>query len=225
MFIEIWPALKLTLMLAFTSTIILLILGTPLAWWLARSKAKWKEIAAALIALPLILPPTVIGFYLLLFLGPNGPGGYIASFWHMRTLAFTFEALVIGSVLYSLPFVIQPIRIAFEAIGERPMEVAATLRAHPLDRFWTIAMPLARRGFLTGSILGFAHIMGEFGIVLMVGGNIPGQTKTLAIAIYDYVETLQWDKAHILAGGMLSFSFIIIFAMLFLEKRIGEEKS
>jgi molybdate transport system permease protein len=221
---ELWPPIRLTLTLAAIATVTLLIVGTPIAWWLARSRAKWKEAVAAIVALPLVLPPTVIGFYLLIFLGPNGPGGALASLWGARTLAFTFEALVLGSVLYSMPFVVQPIRNAFEAFGERPLEAAATLRASPWDRFWSVAVPLARPGFMTGAILGFAHTVGEFGVVLMIGGNIPGQTKVLAIAIYDYVETLRWAQAHVLAGGMLAFAFVVILAMFLLEKRIGKSK-
>ena len=217
---ELWPPIRLTLTLAAITTVVLLIVGTPIAWWLARSRARWKEAVAAVVALPLVLPPTVLGFYLLILLGPNGPGGALAGLWGARTLAFTFEALVLGSVLYSMPFVVQPIRNAFEAVGERPLEVAATLRASPFDRFWSVAVPLARPGFMTGAVLGFAHTVGEFGVVLMIGGNIPGQTKVLSIAIYDYVETLRWAEAHILAGGMLVFAFVVILAMLVLEKRI-----
>ena len=220
-FAELWPPIRLTLELATITTIVLLLLGTPIAWWLARSDAKWKEVVAAVVALPLILPPTVLGFYLLIALGPDGPGGWIASLFGGRTLAFTFEGLVIGSVFYSMPFVVQPIRNAFEAIGERPFEVAATLRASPWDRFWSVAVPLARPGFLTGSVLGFAHTVGEFGVILMIGGNIPGETKVLSVTIYDYVETLQWAQAHILAGGMLVFAFVVILSMMVFGKRIG----
>jgi molybdate transport system permease protein len=221
MMADLWEPVRLTLELAFISTILLLAVSTPLAWWLARSRAPWKEAVAAVVALPLVLPPTVLGFYLLLTLGPNGPGGWIASLGGARSLAFTFEGLVIGSVIYSLPFVVQPIRNAFEAIGDRPLEAAATLRASPWDRFWSVAVPLARPGFLTGAVLGFAHTIGEFGVVLMIGGNIPGETKVLSIAIYDYVETLQWTKAHILAGGMLAFSFAVIWGVMLIEKRIA----
>jgi molybdate transport system permease protein len=218
-FAELWPPIRLTIALATISTIILLVVGTPLAWWLARSPARWKEVVAAVVALPIVLPPTVLGFYLLIFLGPNGPGGALAGLWGARTLAFTFGALIVGSVLYSMPFVVQPIRNAFEAFGERPLEVAATLRASPWDRFWSVAIPLARPGFLTGAVLGFAHTVGEFGVVLMIGGNIPGQTKVLSIAIYDYVETLRWTQAHILAGGLLLFAFSVILAMFIFEKK------
>jgi len=182
-----------------------------------------KRHGIVLRSLPLVLPPTVIGFYLLLFLGPNGPGGLIARLQGERTLAFTFEGLVIGSVLYSLPFVVQPIRNAFEAFGERPLEVAATLRASPWDAFWSVALPLARPGFLTAAVLGFAHTVGEFGVILMIGGNIPGKTRVLSIAIFDYVETLQWLPAHILSAGMLVFAFAVIFTMMVLEKRIGRQ--
>ncbi|WP_448190466.1 molybdate ABC transporter permease subunit [Azospirillum sp. sgz301742] len=220
----IWQPILLTLQLATLATAILLLVGTPLAWWLARSGAWWKEAVATVVALPLVLPPTVLGFYLLMLLGPNGPGGWLASLWGARSLAFTFEGLLIGSVLYSMPFVVQPIRNAFEAFGDRPLEAAATLRASPLDTFFTVAVPLARRGFLTGAVLGFAHTMGEFGVVLMIGGNIPGKTRVLSVAILDYVETLQWAQAHLLAGGMLAFSFTVILVMMMLEKRIGRAK-
>lgn len=221
---EIWPPVRLTLELAGVTTVVLLAVGTPIAWWLARSRAPWKEAVAAVVALPLVLPPTVLGFYLLLMLGPDGPGGWIASLFGGRSLAFTFEGLVIGSVLYSMPFVVQPIRNAFAAVGDRPLEVAATLRASPWDAFWTVAVPLARPGFVTGAVLGFAHTVGEFGVVLMIGGNIPGETKVLSVAIYDYVETLQWTQAHVLAAGMLVFAFTVILAMMLLEKRIGRPR-
>lgn len=216
-----WQAIRLTLELAAITTAILLVIGTPLAWWLARSRARWKEVVAALVALPLVLPPTVLGFYLLIALGPRGPGGWIAGLWGGRTLAFTFQALVIASVVASLPFVVQPIRNAFEAIGDRPFEVTATLRASPLDAFLTVALPLARPGFLTAAVLGFAHTVGEFGVVLMIGGGIPGQTKVLSIAIYDLVETMDWRGAHLMSAGLLVFSFLVILAMMVLEKRMG----
>lgn len=217
---EILSAVVLTLELATATTLILLLIGTPLAWWLARSRARWKEIVGTLVALPLVLPPTVLGFYLLIALGPDGLGGLLG----VRTLAFSFEGLVIGSVVYSMPFVVQPIRNAFEAIGERPLEVAATLRAAPLDRFLTVALPLARPGFLTGAVLGFAHTVGEFGVVLMIGGGIPGETKVLSVAIYDYVETLRWTEAHVLAGGMLVFSFLVILTMTLIGRRMGQPR-
>jgi molybdate transport system permease protein len=214
---DIWQPVLLTVELAAITTVVLLVIGTPIAWWLARSRAWWKEGVAALVAMPLVLPPTVLGFYLLVALGPYGPGGMIAGLWGARTLAFTFEGLVIGSVIYSMPFVVQPIRNAFAAIGDRPLEVAATLRASPRRAFWTVAVPLARPGFLTGAVLGFAHTVGEFGVVLMIGGNIPGETKVLSVAIYDYVETSQWREANILAAGMVVFAFAVVLAMMLLE--------
>ncbi|PYF04535.1 molybdate transport system permease protein [Rhodopseudomonas faecalis] len=221
---DIWQPVRLTVELAAMTTLILLIVGTPIAWWLARSKAWWKEGIAAVVALPLVLPPTVLGFYLLVLFGPDGPGGALAGLWGGRTLAFTFEGLVIGSVVYSMPFVVQPIRNAFAAVGDRPLEVAATLRASPLKAFWTVAVPLARPGFLSGAVLGFAHTVGEFGIVLMIGGNIPGTTKVLSVAIYDYVETSQWREANILAAGMAAFAFVVILTMMMLEKRTARIK-
>jgi len=215
-----WEPVLLTLKLATITTLVLLILGTPLAWWLARSKTKWKEVIGAIVALPLVLPPTVLGFYLLLILGPSSPVGQAATAVFGQSLPFTFEGLVVGSVIYSLPFVVQPVRNAFEAIGDRPLEVAATLRASPLDAFFTVALPLARPGLLTGAVLGFAHTMGEFGVVLMIGENIPGETKVLSVAIYDFVETLEWAKAHILAAGMVIFSFLVILVMTLTEKHM-----
>ncbi len=199
-------ALYLTLKLALASTFILLALGTPFAWWLARTRWRYKFFIEAMIALPLVLPPTVLGFYLLLLLGANGPLSAIGA----APLAFTFSGLVIGSVIYSMPFVIQPLHDAFQAIGKRPLEVAATLRASPWDRFLTIALPLARPGFITASVLGFAHTIGEFGVVLMIGGNIPGQTQVLSIAIYDHVESLGYASAHWLSGGLIILSFIML---------------
>ena len=216
---DLWQSVRLTIELAAITTVILLLIGTPVAWWLARSRAWWKEIVATIIALPLVLPPTVLGFYLLLALGPNGPGGLIASFWGGRTLAFTFEGLIAGSVLYSMPFVVQPIRNAFAAIGDRPLEVAATLRASPRRAFWTVAVPLARPGFLAGAVLGFAHTVGEFGLVLMIGGNIPGRTKVLSVAIFDFVELSQWREANILAAGMVVFAFAVILTMTMIGRR------
>ena len=218
---DIWQPVLLTLQLAVLTTLILLVIGTPIAWWLARSRWRWKDVVAAFVAIPLVLPPTVLGFYLLVALGPHGPGGALASLWGGRTLAFSFPGLVIGSVLFSMPFVVQPIRNAFEALGDRPLEVAATLRATPWRTFWTVAVPLARPGFLTGAVLGFAHTVGEFGVVLMIGGNIPGKTKVLSVALFDYVETSQWLEANILAGGMVVFSFSVILAMMLIEKRMG----
>jgi molybdate transport system permease protein len=218
---EIWQPIRLTIELASLTTVILLLVGTPVAWWLSRSNSWWKEAIAAFVAIPLVLPPTVLGFYLLVALGPSGPGGMFAALWGGRTLAFTFPGLVIGSVLFSMPFVVQPIRNAFEAMGDRPMEVAATLRASPRRAFWTVAVPLASPGFLTGAILGFAHTVGEFGVVLMIGGSIPGKTKVLSVAIYDYVETSQWAEASVLALGMVVFSFCVILTMMLVEKKIA----
>ncbi|MFD2237399.1 molybdate ABC transporter permease subunit [Aureimonas populi] len=218
---ELWSPIRLTLELAAITTLLLLVVGTPIAWWLARSRSRWKEVVATIVALPLVLPPTVLGFYLLIALGPSGLGGWFGPLVGLRTFAFTFEGLVFGSVIYSMPFVVQPIRNAFEAMGERPLEVAATLRASPWDRFLTVAVPLARPGFLTGAVLGFAHTVGEFGVILMIGGNIPGETKVLSVAIYDFVETLRWREAHILSAGMLAFSFVVILSMSMLARRSG----
>jgi molybdate transport system permease protein len=222
---EIWQAVTLTLELAAVTTATLLVIGTPLAWWLARGKGWWTELVATVVALPLVLPPTVLGFYLLVLLGPDGPGGWIASLWGGRTLAFTFEGLVVGSVIYSMPFVVQPIRNAFTAMGERPLEVAATLRASPWHAFWTVAVPLARPGFLTGAVLGFAHTVGEFGLVLMIGGNIPGHTTVLSVAIFDYVEASRWREASLLAGGMVIFAFAVILTMTLIDRRSARAAS
>jgi molybdate transport system permease protein len=219
---EIATSVRLTIELASITTIILLIVGTPIAWWLARSRAWWKEGVAAVVSLPIVLPPTVLGFYLLVALGPGGPGGLVAGLWGARTLAFSFEGLVIGSVVYSIPFVVQPIRNAFQAMGDRPLEVAATLRASPARAFWTVAAPIARPGFLTGAVLGFAHTVGEFGIVLMIGGNIPGKTNVMSVSIYNYVEAMQWREANLLAAGMAAFAFTVILAMMLIERRVAQ---
>ncbi len=210
----------LTVKLAALSTCVLLVLGTPLAWWLARSRHWAKEGVATVVALPLVLPPTVLGFYLLVAMSPEGPVSAALAPFGVRPLAFTFAGLVAGSVVYSLPFVVNPIRNAFEAMGDRPMEAAATLRASPFDAFFSIALPLASPGILTGAILGFAHTIGEFGVVLMIGGNIPGETKVLSMTILDYVETLEWGEAHKLSALMLGFSFCVILAMTLIEKRL-----
>ncbi|HZZ68132.1 MAG TPA: molybdate ABC transporter permease subunit [Phenylobacterium sp.] len=211
-----------TLRLAGLTTVLLLILATPIAWWLARRRAWWKEIVAALTTLPIILPPSVLGFYLLIALAPQSPLMAPLHPLGVRTLAFTFQGLVIGSMVYSLPFAVQPIRGAFEAMGARPMEVAATLRASPLDAFLTVALPLSRRGFLTAAILVFAHTVGEFGVVLMIGGGIPGKTEVLSVRIYQLVESLQYGEAHKLAAGVVVFSFAALLALLLLDRHAGE---
>ena len=203
-------AIRLTLELAAVSTAILLVIGTPLAWWLATTRSRWKAVLGALVALPLVLPPTVLGFYLLVAMGPQGPIGRLTGALGLGTLAFSFAGLVGGSVIYSLPFVVQPLRQAFEAIGRRPLEVAATLRAGPWDRFVSVVLPLARPGFLTATVLGFAHTVGEFGVVLMIGGNIPDRTRVVSVQIYDHVEALEYARAHWLAGGMVAFSFLVL---------------
>ena len=208
-----WGAITLTLKLAGLTTLILLLLGTPLAWWLARTRSWFKPAVSALVALPIVLPPTVIGFYLLVSLGPNGPLGQFTQSLGLGTLPFTFAGLVVGSVFYSLPFVVQPIQNAFEAIGERPLEVAATLRASPLDTFFNVVLPLAKPGYLTAAVMGFAHTVGEFGVVLMMGGNIPDKTRVVSVQIYDHVEALEYTQAHWLSGGMLVFSFLVLLAL------------
>ena len=217
----LWPPIRLTLELAGVTTVFLLLLGIPIAWWLARTRFRFKEAVAALVALPLVLPPTVLGFYLLIALGPDGPGGFVARLFGERSLAFSFPGLVIGSIIYSLPFTVQPIRSAFEAVGDRPLEAAATLRASPWDAFWTIAVPLARPGLIAGAVLGFAHTVGEFGVILMIGGNIPGATRVLSIAIYDHVELMEWGTAHVLSGSLLAFSFVVVALTLSLQKKMG----
>ncbi|HEX4890437.1 MAG TPA: molybdate ABC transporter permease subunit [Alphaproteobacteria bacterium] len=220
-----WQAIWLTLQLAALTTLILVALGVPLAWWLARSRSMWVEPVAALVALPVVLPPTVLGFYLLVAMGPNGPFAPLLQSFGLRTLAFSFEGLVIGSVIYSLPFMVQPVRNAFQSIGDAPLEAAATLRASPLDAFFSVAVPMARGGILSGAILSFAHTIGEFGVVLMIGGNIPGETKTLSISIFDYVETMQWGAAHALSAGMLAFSFVVILLTMLIARRMGNPQS
>ena len=206
-------AITLTLKLAGLTTVILLLLGTPLAWWLARTRSAWKGVVGAVVALPLVLPPTVIGFYLLVTLGPNGPVGQLTQALGLGLLPFTFAGMVVGSVLYSLPFVVQPLQNAFETIGDQPLEAAATLRASPLDTFFSVVLPLARPGYLTATVMGFAHTVGEFGVVLMMGGNIPGQTRVVSVQIYDYVEALEYVHAHWLAGGLVVFSFAALLAL------------
>jgi molybdate transport system permease protein len=202
-----WGAIWLTIKLATTVTVLLLLLGTPVAWWLAQTRSRFKTVAVAIVALPLVLPPSVLGFYLLITMGPHGPIGHLTQSLGLGLLPFTFPGLVVGSVFYSLPFVVQPLQNAFEAIGSRPLEVAATLRASPLDTFFSVVVPLAKPGFLTAATLGFAHTVGEFGVVLMMGGNIPDKTRVVSVQIYDHVEALEYAQAHWLAGGMLAFSF------------------
>lgn len=203
-------AIVLTLKLAFTVTVILLIVGTPVAWWLSHTHSRWKSLVAVVVAMPLVLPPTVLGFYLLLFLGPHGPGGQLTQALGLGLLPFTFSGLVVASVLYSMPFVIQPLQNAFESVHESLLEAAATLRASPLDTFCHVVMPLARPGFVTASILGFAHTIGEFGVVLMMGGNIPGATRVMSVQVYNHVEALRYENAHTLAGAMVIFSLIVL---------------
>jgi molybdate transport system permease protein len=205
-----WLAVRLTAELATVSTLLLLLIGTPLAWALARSRSVLKPVGSALVAMPLVLPPTVIGFYLLVLMGPHGPVGQLTQALGLGRLPFTFGGLVVASVLYSLPFVVQPLQQAFEAIPERTLEAAATLRAGPWDRFFSVALPLARPGLLTASVLGFAHTVGEFGVVLMIGGNIPGATRVLSVALYDHVEASELDDAHRLAAFMVLFSLAVL---------------
>jgi molybdate transport system permease protein len=212
-------AIWLTCKLATLVTVLLLLIGTPIAWWLANTRSRLKSVAGAVVSLPLVLPPTVLGFYLLLTFGPQGFIGQAMDAMGLQRLPFTFSGLVVASILYSLPFVVQPIQNAFEAIGKRPMEVAASLRATPWDAFFSVAAPLARPGFVTAAILGFAHTVGEFGVVLMMGGNIPGKTQVLSVKIYDYVENGDYTQAHLLAGGMVFFSFIVLLLLYGSRKR------
>ena len=206
-------AIVLTLKLASLTTFILLLIGTPIAWWLARTRSWLKGPVGAIIALPIVLPPTVIGFYLLVTMGPNGPIGQLTQALGLGTLPFSFAGLVVGSVFYSMPFVVQPIQNAFEAMGDRPLEVAATLRASPLDTFFSVTLPLAKPGYLTAIVMGFAHTVGEFGVVLMIGGNIPNQTRMISVQIYDHVEALEYAQAHGLAAGMVIFSLLVLIAL------------
>lgn len=214
-----------TLLLAAITTALLLVLATPLAWWLARTRSWPAEAVAAVAALPIVLPPTVLGFYLLVALGPDSPLMALLHPFGVRTLAFTFTGLVIGSAIYSLPFAVQPIRTAFEAVGDQPLDAAATLGAGPLDRFATVAVPLARRGFLAAAVLVFAHTVGEFGVVLMIGGGIPGKTEVVSIRIYQLVEQLKFGEASALAGGLVVFSFVVLFALLMLERWAGRRRA
>lgn len=214
-------ALLITVKLAVISVAILLVIGTPLAWWLARSQWRFKFLIEALVALPLVLPPTVLGFYLLIAIGPRGPIGQLTELLSIHPLAFTFRGLIIGSVIYSMPFVVQPLQNAFAAISNRQLEVAATLGASPMDRFFSIALPLARPGFISAAVLGFAHTIGEFGVVLMIGGNIPGKTQVASIAIYDHVESLEYANAHWLAGTLLVASFVMLIFVYAVNRKVG----
>lgn len=212
-------AIWLTLRLATTVTILLLVIGTPIAWWLARTKSPFKAPIAAIVALPLILPPTVLGFYLLIAMGPNGFIGELTQSLGLGTLPFTFWGLVVASIIYSMPFVIQPIQNAMEALGERPLEVAATLRAGPIDRFFTVVLPLAKPGFISASILGFAHTVGEFGVILMIGGNIPDETRVVSVQVYDHVESLEYAQAHSLSALLVIFSFVVLLALYWSQRK------
>ena len=216
-----WSAIALTLQLATITSLLLLLLATPLAWWLSQTTSRWRTPVAAAAMLPLVLPPTVLGFYLLVLLGPQGWIGQLTQTLGLGVLSFSFTGLVIGSLVFSLPFAVQPIQHAFEAMGPRPMEVAATLRARPLDAFFSVALPLARPGLLTAFVLSFAHTVGEFGVVLMIGGNIPGQTRVVSTQIYGHVEAMEYAQAHWLAGGMLVFSFVVLLALMRLQRRPG----
>ena len=214
-----WAAIWLTLVLASVTTILLLVLATPLAWWLAHTRSRWRGPIGAVVTLPLVLPPTVIGFYLLVLMGPNGPIGQLTQALGLGRLPFTFAGLVVGSLVYSLPFAVQPLQRAFEALGARPLEVAATLGASRIDRFFSVVLPLTRPGFVTAAVLTFAHTVGEFGIVLMLGGNIPGKTRVVSVQIYDHVEAMEYAQAHWLAGGMVVFAFVVLVALQWLQPR------
>jgi molybdate transport system permease protein len=213
-----FAAIRLTVELASIVTVLLLLIGTPIAWWLARTPSRWKGPIGAVVSLPLVLPPAVLGFYLLVLMGPNGPVGALTQGLGLGLLPFTFPGLVVASVIYSMPFVVQPLQNAFEAIGERPLEAAATLRASKLDAFFSVAVPLAKPGFLTAAILGFAHTVGEFGVVLMIGGNIPGRTQVVSMAIYNRVEAMEYGNAHVLSGILLAFSFIVLLSLYTLNR-------
>ena len=216
---ETLQAIGLTLQLASLTTLVLLLLATPLAWWLSQSRSRWRAPIGAVVTLPLVLPPSVLGFYLLVVMGPQGPLGQLTQALGWGVLSFSFTGLLIGSVIFSLPFAVQPIQHAFEALGPRPMEVAATLRASPLDAFFSVALPQARSGLITAAILSFAPTVGEFGVVLMIGGNIPGQTRVVSTQIYGHVEAMEYAQAHVLAGGMVLFSFAVLMALALLKNR------
>lgn len=216
---EAWQAIGLTLQLATATTLILLLVATPLAWWLSQTQSKWRAAVGALVTLPLVLPPTVLGFYILVVLGPDGWIGMVTQVIGLGLLSFSFSGLLIGSIIFSLPFAVQPIQYAFEAIGRRPLEVAATLGAKPLDAFFSVALPLAKPGLLTATVLSFAHTVGEFGVVLMIGGNIPGQTRVVSTQIFGHVEAMEYTQAHWLAAGMVVFSFGVLLFLTRLKKR------
>lgn len=208
-----WSAIILTVKLAITVTLILLVIGTPLAWWLSKTTSRWKNLVAVIVALPLVLPPTVLGFYLLMLMGPQGPVGQLTQALGIGLLPFTFSGLVVASVLYSMPFVVQPLQNAFESVHASLLEAAATLRASPLDTFLHVVLPLARPGFVTAAILGFAHTVGEFGVILMIGGNIPGETRVMSVQIFDHVEALRYDNAHVLSAVLVLFSLVVLWAL------------
>lgn len=216
-------AIRLTLQLATITTVLLLLLATPIAWWLAETSSRWRVVISALVNLPLVLPPTVLGFYLLVLLGPHGPIGFTTMSLGLGRLPFTFWGLVVGSVVFSLPFALQPIQNAFETLGPRPLEVAATLRADPIDRFFTVAIPLAWPGFFTAIVLVFTHTVGEFGVVLMLGGNIPGETQVISLALYNHVEAMEYGPAHWLAGGLATFAFLALLGINLLGRRRHSE--
>ena len=220
-----WPALALTLRLAAVTTFLLLVLGAPLAWWLARTPSRWREPVGALVTLPLVLPPSVLGFYMLVLMGPQGPLGQLTQWLGWGTLSFTFTGLVIGSIAYSLPFAVQPLQAAFAEMGRRPLEVAMSLGAKPLDAFVTVALPQAWHALLTAGVLIFAHTLGEFGVVLMIGGNIPGQTRVLSTLIYGHVEAMEYAQAHVLAGGMAVFAFAALMGLAWGRRRAEEERT
>jgi molybdate transport system permease protein len=218
-----WTAVRLTAELAGVTTLLLLAVGTPLAWWLARTRSPLKPLWAAVVAMPIVLPPTVLGFYLLLLMGPQGPVGQLTQALGLGRLPFSFGGLVVASVLYSMPFVVQPLQQAFEAVPERALEAAATLRAGPWDRFFTVALPLARPGFVTASVLGFAHTVGEFGVVLMIGGNIPGETRVMSVALYDHVEAAEFADAHRLAAGMVAFALVVLVTLYWVNRPVPHD--
>jgi len=220
-----FSAIIVTIKLAIVSTSILILIGTPIAWWLSQTKFKFKAVFEAIIALPLILPPTVLGFYLLITLGSNGPIGKLLESFGGSSIAFTFTGLVVGSVIYSMPFVVQPLQNSFSSVGRKPLEVAATLGASKIDRFFSVAVPLSRSGFITAAVLGFAHTVGEFGVVLMIGGNIPGETGVVSIAIYDHVEAMEYGQAHWLAGGLLATSFLMLLFVYIINRHFSIMRS